>query len=513
MRERMNSGWFGPGNPALSRPRGGLPPGTPQRGVPLPRSIRQELALIAAAARTAGQGNSRAGAKMVSNAEATLLRRATMGPTVDDYAHIDNIGYEAWLDEQLDYTRLDNSALEDSLLENLPTLAMTAAQLHDEFEDNPFIPIFELWVATLFRALYSPRQLFERMSVFWADHFSIDIFGDYMEFLKPVDERTVGRANALGNFPSMLSASAHSPAMLIYLTNDTNEKNHPNENYARELMELHTMGADNGYTETDVKEVARCFTGWTWTAPYRGSGDGELGTFRFSKRDHDKGKKKVLGKTIPAGGGIDDGERVIDILANRRETADFIATKMLRWLHGYEPSKKLVRKVSKAYQRTDGDIRTMVRTALRAKQMQSATPKLKRPFHLVVSSLRALGGNVEAPNRILGHLSAAGHLPFTWTPPNGYPDTSQWWSSLLISRWDYAASLADDETVAFDPAIDDPSGSTGKIVNRLDTLLLNGQMSADTRAALNKFLGQRKSRTRVREAIGLVVSAPEFQEY
>ncbi len=435
-----------------------------------------------------------------------------MGPTTDDYSRIDSIGYDAWLDEQLDYTRLDDSALEDSLLDALPTLEMTAAELHDEFGNNPFIPIFELWVATLFRALYSPRQLFERMSVFWSDHFSIDIFGDFMEFMKPIDERQVARANALGNFPTMLSASAHSPAMLLYLTNDTNEKDHPNENYARELMELHTMGADNGYTEADVKEVARCFTGWTWNPPYRGA-TGEVGTFRFAKQIHDKGKKRVLGKNIPAGGGISDGERVIEILAERKETADFIATKMLRWLHGYEPSKKLVRKVSKAYRRTDGDISTMVRTALRSKQLASATPKLKRPFHLIVSSLRALGAEVEKPDRILGHLAATGHLPFTWTPPNGYPDTSQWWSSLIIPRWNYAASIADSRAVVLDPAIDDPSGGATKIINRLDSLLLNGQMTAETRAALNEFIGQRKSRARVREAIGLVVSAPEFQEY
>jgi uncharacterized protein (DUF1800 family) len=436
-----------------------------------------------------------------------------MGPTTADYSRISSLGYDAWLDEQIDYTRLDDSELEDVLLAGLPTLNLTAAQLRRQYEDNPFIPIFELWVATLFRALYSPRQLFERMTIFWSDHFSIDIFGDYMEFLKPVDERQVARAHALGNFPEMLAASAHSPAMLIYLTNDTNEKNHPNENYARELMELHTMGADNGYTETDVKEVARCFTGWTWNDPYGGVLSDEVGTFRFSKYIHDNTQKRVLGKSIPAGGGVNDGERVLAILANRRETADYIAIKMLRWLHGYEPPKRLVRKVSKVYQRTDGNIEAMVRAALRAKPLASATPKLKRPFHLIVSSLRALGAEVEEPGEILGHLSAAGHLPFTWTPPNGYPDTAQWWSSQLLARWDYAASIADDDSVILSAAVYDSSGSVAKIVDRLDALLLNGQMTTATRATVSKFLSRRKNRTRVREAIGLVVSAPEFQEY
>jgi len=381
VRERMNPGWFGPGNQALSRPRGTMPPGAPRRQVRLPRNIHQDLAIIAAAARTAGNGSSLAGAMLVSEAEATLLRRATMGPTTDDYSRIDSLGYDRWLDEQLDYARLDDSALEDALLDGLPTLNMSAARLHREFEDNPFIPIFELWVATLFRAMYSPRQLFERMAIFWSDHFSIDIFGDYMEFLKPVDERQVARAHALGKFPAMLAASAHSPAMLIYLTNDTNEKNHPNENYARELMELHTMGADNGYTEADVKEVARCFTGWTWTDPYRDGSPDQVGTFRFSNPIHDNSRKKVLGRVIPSGGGINDGERVLTILAGRKETADYIATKMLRWLHGYEPSRKLVRKVSKAYQRTDGDIRAMVRGA-RGTRRDPRAPRRSRTLAL-----------------------------------------------------------------------------------------------------------------------------------
>ena len=512
MQQRKRHGWFGASNPALALPPGALLADVPRRRVDLPRDLRKDLAIIATAARTAGNGNSPSALAAISSAEASLLHRATLGPTAADHDYIDDIGYEAWLEEQLDFTNLDDSALEDSLQEGLPTLSMSFEQMWDAYEDNPFIPIYELWVATFYRALYSPRQLFERMAIFWSDHFSIDVFGDFQEFLRPVDVREVVRAHALGSFPAMMSASAHSPAMLTYLTNDTNEKNHPNENYARELLELHTMGADRGYTETDVKEVARCLTGWNWNNPYW-EPRGELGAFVFYAWMHDNGKKKVLGKTIPAGGGISDGERVLDILAKRKETSEYIATKMLRWLHGYEPSKKLVKSVAKVYRKSDGEIRPMVRRALREKNMSSATPKLKRPFHLVVSALRALAADVEEPGLMLDHLADAGHLPFAWTPPNGYPDSSEWWSSFLVPRWNFAESAVFDDSVAIDPSIDDPNASAAAIVKRIDKVLMQGRMGPDTRKTLEGMLAKRRSRDRVRQALATAISAPEFQEY
>ncbi|NKB87219.1 MAG: DUF1800 family protein [Acidobacteria bacterium] len=512
MQQRMRHGWYGARRPALALPPGLLLADAPRRRITIPNALRSDVAAMATAARAAGNGNSPAAQAAVSQAEALLLERSTLGPTVADHDHIDQIGYEGWLEEQLDFASLDDSALEDSLHGGLPTLSMSAQQLWRQYSDNPFVPIFELWVATFYRALYSPRQLFERMSIFWSDHFSIDVFGDFMQVLKPVDDRSVVRANALGSFPQMLAASAHSPAMLSYLTNDTNEKNHPNENYARELLELHTMGADRGYTEKDVKEVARCLTGWNWRNPYSQT-NGEIGTFAFFAYMHDNGTKRVLGKSIPAGGGIADGERVVDILAKRKETSEYIATKMLRWLHGYEPSKKLVKSVAKTYRRTNGDIRAMVRKALREKTIGTATPKLKRPFHLVISALRALAADVDDAAPMLDHLGDAGHLPFSWTPPNGYPDRSEWWSSLLVPRWNFAQSAVFDDAVSLDPALDDPSGSPASIVKRIDRVLMHGRMGAETRKTLETMLAKRRSRERVREALATAISAPEFQEY
>ena len=475
----------------------------------MPGSVRAEIGHVSTAVRRAEDGDLRS----VREVERTLLRRATLGPGAADHARIESIGYTAWLNEQLDYERLDDAALEDVLREGLRTLTMSSSELHAKYDDNPFIPILELWIATVYRALYSPRQLFERLAMFWSDHFSIDVFGDYQYMLKPIDNRDVVRRHALGTFPELLSASAHSPSMLIYLTNDSNNKAFPNENYARELMELHTMGADNGYTEADVKEVARCLTGWTWIDPYRNQAN--AGEFHFSRSSHDAGAKKVLGRTIPPGNGIEDGERVLEILVNRKETAEFIATKLLRYLWGYEPPRSAVRKVKRVFQQTGGSIRSMLRTALSEKRLQTATPKLKRPFHLAVSSLRALGADVGNPFGVLDHLADAGHELFAWTPPNGYPDSAEYWSGFVLPRWNFAANLFDEDfETTIDASLDDPAGAIPKIADRLNAVILSGTMSGTTRAAVEEFLGNKAlSRRRVREAIGLVLTSPEFQEY
>jgi uncharacterized protein (DUF1800 family) len=313
--------------------------------------------------------------------EQRLVQRVTFGATLTDMARIGQVGYLAYLVEQLDYEKIDDSWLEDILRENLPTLSMSAGEIYHGFPERIDIPIFELLIARVYRAIYSPRQLFEVMVEFWSDHFNIDLFGDTGYFLKLVDDRDVIRRHAMGKFSDLLKASAHSPAMLAYLTNDSNYKDHPNENYARELMELHTLGADNGYTQEDVRQVARCFTGWA----YEWEGPG-LGAFRFYPEAHDDGEKVVLGQVIPAGGGIGDGERVLDILARHPNTAWFVARKLLRFFWGYEPPAQYVAQVAGVYLRSGGDVRSMLRVILKRKWMETATPKLKRPFHLIASA-------------------------------------------------------------------------------------------------------------------------------
>jgi len=194
-----------------------------------------------------------------------LLNRTTFGPTEADLGRVLTIGYEGWVEEQLEYQRLDDSAVEDAIRGALPTVAWTNGQLLEDarIDGRQFVAVAELRAATYLRQLFSPRQLFEQMVDFWTNHFNIEQVDGPLRQFKTVDDREVVRRHALGRFVDMLKASARSPAMLYYLDNFTNVASGPNENYARELMELHTLGVDGGYTEADVLAVARLLTGWS----------------------------------------------------------------------------------------------------------------------------------------------------------------------------------------------------------------------------------------------------------
>ncbi len=448
--------------------------------------------------------------------EQRLIQRITMGWTTAEQAKINEIGYDAYLGEQLDYTSLDDSELEDAIADRYVTIAQGPERLLNTVASETY---GQLFAATLLRSIYSPRQLFERMTVFWTDHFNINLIRN-RGVLKLVDDREVIRRHALGKFPNMLRASARSPAMLEYLTNDTNTKRHANENYARELMELHTMGADNGYTQQDVREVARAFTGWSTRAGFT-FGNDPLGSFFYRHFEHDTDAKTVLGHRIPAGGAMGDGERVLDILAEHPNTAHFIAYKLTRYFWGYEPPRGLVNQVAQKYMQTGGSIRPMLRVILRKARMATATPKLKRPYHTMVSAVRALGAQVNDPGPAVSELFAAGHLPFTWAPPNGFPDSEDYWAGSVRNRWAFAPKIVDLRRplrIGFDiPALDpsrNPTLTRGQVRGRLDRQLTGRQMSGATKSALRNYLAAGPLRAdRIRDATGLALSSPEFQRY
>ncbi len=446
--------------------------------------------------------------------EQRLVQRATMGLNLAELARISELGYNAWLDGQLDWASIDDGGFEDELNTSLRSLSMTPYQLYQNFDDESFRPVIELMVASVLRAAYSPRQLYERMVIFWSDHFAIDIFADHGYLLKMTDDREVIRPHALGNFRDLLGASAHSPAMLEYLTNDTNVKGHPNENYARELMELHTLGVDGPYTQKDVREVARAFTGWTLHGVY--SREPQMGTFRFANHYHDKREKVVLGRVIPSGGGEEDGEQILDLLATHPKTADFIAEKLVRYFWGYKPKRKLVRKAARKFLATDGDIAATVKVILARKQMQSAEPKLKRPVHLMASAVRATLADVRDAGFLIEQLELAGHLPFAWSAPNGYPDAEDYWSGFILPRWNFAADFPIPEVsgARLDPALLDLEASPKTIAKRIDRQMFNRTLSKKTRKSIQEFLGREEITTkRLREAIGMAIAAPEFQLY
>jgi hypothetical protein len=312
-----------------------------------------------------------------------LVRRITMGTSPAEMALANQFGYSGYLEYHLNYTAIDDSALQ-ARLAPLTTLTMPYPQLI--LLPNGQV-ISELIEAVILRAVYSSRQLFERMVEFWTDHFNIDINKEADNYLKTIDDRDVIRQFALGTFPQLLDASAHSPAMLYYLDNTTSVAGNPNENYARELMELHTLGVDGGYTQTDVQEVARCFTGWTW---FGRNGQPNAGTFRYNSSVHDNGQKIVLGHVIAAGGGMQDALTVLNILTNHPSCAAFIAKKLCRHLLADNVTQSVIDSVAAAYTQSGGDIKTMIRAALAPNVLHDAAPKYKRPFHHFMSAMRGL---------------------------------------------------------------------------------------------------------------------------
>jgi len=497
------------GGPATIQPYGGA------RERAMGRREMFDVAAVLAAFAAASRGG-RAGAAPAyaaqdadpTNLLVKLVNHITMGLNGAELALAQSLGYDDYIEHHLNHSLIDDSAL-DARLAPLTTLTMPIAQLLALPAGQV---IGELSEAVILRAVLSNRQLFERMVEFWTDHFNIDIRMAAGSFLKPVDDREVIRPNALATFPALLSASAHSPAMLYYLDNFTSFVGSINENYARELMELHTLGVDGGYTQQDVIEVARCFTGWTIYTQ-----GPQVGNFFFNLAAHDQGQKTVLGNIIPPNGGIQDGLTVLQILADHPSTAQFISGKLCRWLLGYDASESVIASVTATYTSTGGDIRQMIRTALEPNALFEAGPKEKRPFHHMVSALRALPTTIQFTAFLRNLLVGAGHHPYYWSPPDGYPDTLAYWQGLLLPRWNFGASLMSVQIPGVGvnvPAFFAGLTTPDQMVDRIDEAMFGGEMPPFDKATIHEFLVPAPlSEPRQRDAIGLAIASPGYQMY
>ena len=440
--------------------------------------------------------------------------------------------------------------------------------------------IAELEDDKLIRAADSQRQLQEVLVDFWSNHFNIDMRKNLCRVLKVSDDRDVIRAHLFGRFRDLLEASAKSPAMLVYLDNaqnsvareltprqsqmlasymekmgaDAAEVPAPgkkmggiNENYAREIMELHTLGVDGGYTQNDVQEVARCFTGWTI--------DRQTGGFKFAPFRHDNGAKVVLGHDIPAGGGIQDGETVLDILCAAPATAHFISRELCQRFVSDDPPETLVTRVAAVFQQSDGDLRQVVRAILTSPEFLSPASfraKIKSPLEFAVSAVRAtessmvtadpaafkgirpnvegaaILGRTKAADRLAGlkrqslnwHVYDLGEPLFACTAPTGYKEISKIWVSpgALIERLNFALALTQQRIadVRFDAGkvlanvdLDQPEA----VLDRCVDALLQGDISTGTRAVLAKAaLPSGESKTvDPSKLIALILGSPEFQ--
>ncbi len=451
--------------------------------------------------------------------------------------------------------------------------------IREYYAENGLLPpqriLVELQASRILRATYSERQLQEVLVDFWTNHFNVFSGKGADRWLLVSYDRDTIRPNTLGKFHDLLVATAQSPAMLFYLDNfqsvspnmqtarrtgegsgraglfglergkrrrlgrdqrpsdgnpgapERSELPQPapnaqrqrrgiNENYARELMELHTLGVDGGYTQKDVQEVARCFTGWTILAPRGGGAAGAMlnerraemlrqnaGRFFFNQRAHDDGEKIVLGHKIPAGGGMNDGLRVLEILARHPATAKFIATKLTRYFVSDTPPAALVDRVAAAFRKSDGDIRETLRAIFLSPEFNSAVAyraKVKRPFELAISSLRTLGAETTGGPQLHQWIARMGEPLYGFQTPNGYSDSAESWVNTggLLERLNFGLALASNRIPGTRVDLKRFAGNTTgdsspdkvKVMDRFLEIIVGGNVSPKTRELLIAQLDQ-----------------------
>jgi uncharacterized protein (DUF1800 family) len=428
------------------------------------------------------------------------LNRLAFGARPGDVDRIVSEGVDVWIDRQLHPESISDAAVEKRLC-NLATLELTNADIVDTYYkpivqarrekkageaiDPGQIKMFrqksqeivrDLVSQKIIRAAESERQLNEVMVDFWFNHFNVFAGKGIDRFLLTGYERDAIRPHVWGKFEDLLMATAKSPAMLFYLDNarsvadpehrdprvqrmmeirrpDMAKKGGLNENYAREIMELHTLGVDGGYTQKDVTELARVFTGW--------SIDQRTGSFIFRPALHDRGAKSVLGVNFPAGGGIEEGETMIRILAHHPSTAHHIAYELCERLVSDDPPKALVDRVASRFLATGGDLRETVKAVVTSPEFWD--PKVyqgkeKSPFEYVISALRAVNATVVNPMPVARALQQIGEPLYGAQPPTGYSEKSDVWmnSGALMSRLNFVVALTNNQLPGVRASVRDP---------------------------------------------------------
>ena len=518
-----------------------------------------------------------------------VLNRLAFGPRPGDVDRVVATGVSAWVERQLRPASIDDRATEAALA-GLPTLAMSNAELVARFEtplvearkrlkkdgatgdaangdaaerlkdlvppeNRPRKILEELTEARLVRAVQSERQLNEVMVDFWMNHFNVDARKGLDRIFIASFERDTIRPRIWGRFEDLLLATAKSPAMLFYLDNARSaadaEHRPPafgrfraaaagkgptglNENYARELLELHTLGVDGGYTQQDVTELARVLTGWSIALP-RGADaaragnrggrggrfaapDAEPGSFLFRERLHDVGTKTVLGHRFGPNGGMDEGEAALRLLARHPSTARHLATELCRRLVADAPPPALVERVASRYMATGGDLTETVRAIVTSPEFfdpRTFRAKTKSPFEYAVSAVRAVGGSTDG--RALGRqVAEMGEPLYLCQPPTGYSDASEPWvnSGALLARLNFALALTAGRIpgTAVDGRSLPAEGGAARGIQDTAFLLLGTDVSEPTTRTIARRMADAAGEAEPRELLaGLLLGSPEFQ--
>jgi uncharacterized protein (DUF1800 family) len=510
------------------------------------------------------------------------LNRLAYGPSPGDVGRIRKMGLEKWMDQQLHPESIDDSVL-DERLEIYPTVNKSSKQLADAFPraqqmlakiQGPGRIIAELSMAKIDRAVYSRRQLEAVMEDFWFNHFNVFAGKDADRWMLTAYVRDTIRPNTMGEFQDLLLATAKSPAMLVYLDNwqsadpkavarmqqggmnrtryqggfssratptpgtfpgpvsdppqnaaqPKKQERGLNENYGREVMELHTVGVDAGYTQQDVIAMAECLTGWTVHEPRINP------EFFFDERIHARATEVVMGRSF-SNGGIKDGEEALKMLANHPKTAKFISTKLARHFVSDNPPPELVDRMSQTFQATGGDIRAVLKTLVYSPEFWSRDAyraKVKTPFELVASTARALDASVPVTLPLVQWVGRMGEPLYQCQPPTGYSDKAETWvnTGALLNRMNFALAFAGDKmpgakvdlkTMFGADAVTDPNAA----LSRALALFLDGQVALQTRETLESRLSDPQIlQARLDDPVkhvneglvaGLVLGSPEFQ--
>jgi uncharacterized protein (DUF1800 family) len=505
-----------------------------------------------------------------------VLNRLGFGARPGDVDRVLKTGVNTWIDQQLHPEVIPDREVE-ARLQTMPTLRMSDADINQKYyrpivqarrenkqakndgeqdmKNSPEMKMLrknaqqvvsDLVSQRIIRAAESDRQLNEVMVDFWFNHFNVFAGKGQDRYMLTSYERDVIRPHIWGRFEDLLLATAKSPAMLFYLDNarsvadpsnrpamaqrmmmrrapDKAMKGGLNENYAREIMELHTLGVDGGYTQKDVTELARVLTGWTIAPPQQGGG------FVFRRALHDTGSKTVLGVRFAPGGGMEEGEKMIHILAHAPATAHHIAYKLAQRLVADDPPASLVDRVAKKFLDSDGDLRQTVKAVIDSPEFWDPKyyqAKVKSPFEYAISAVRAIDGQVTDATPIARELQKIGEPLYGAQPPTGYSDKADVWvnTGALLNRLNFALALAANkmpgvrsDVVALIPA--EAAADPHKSVDALAQALTGGDLSEATRLTIRNRVVDRKApdmdpwdNTQIPMIAGLILGSPEFQK-
>jgi len=566
-----------------------------------------------------------------NQAAAHLLSRLTFGARPNDVDEVIKMGLGKWVEKQLDASfsndllnaklqdyetlKMDNETIVNTYLNagQVVKLSQKAGFLNKDSVDKINKPEYREEIKKLMeqqglkapgelvrqtinqkiiRAVYAENQLQELLTDFWFNHFNVSQTKGQSQPYILTYERDAIRPNVIGKFEALLTATAQHPAMLYYLDNATsvsddnrfatrmmrnnklgnkNKRSGLNENYAREVMELHTLGVDGGYTQQDVTEVARALTGWTVRPMIKGTAAVKLmdgidksmmnkqgfvvqDDFLFRANKHDEGEKKILGNQFPANGGYKEGLEVLHLLAVHPSTAKFICTKLAIRFVTDTPSMALIDKMTEAFKLSKGDIKAVLISMLNSSEFWKkdvVRSKIKSPFELVISAVRATNAKVYQPFQLYNWSSRMGQKFYSYQAPTGFPDNASFWvnSGSLLNRMNFGLAFASQKIPGISTdlmalnnnhepeSVEDalnifsnllmPERDQEENKKRLKSMLIDGDLSRKVSEAVNKTAVlneedsvemiqtntpmQMKPVAQVAHVVGIILGSPEFQ--